>query len=435
VREIHAKAGEIHAIEPGENCQTRCFTGFLSWHALSIHICKSTHGCLDGQTNQKTMSQKFLELGLVIAIVAVIITGFAQTWTSSTASSYWLTVASSADGKVLMTVNSGVRPLFSTNSGSTWSTNASWPNGYGMPTISADGTKLMVPSISGYLNVSTNTGNTWFQTVAPHGDWRAAACTADGTKLFAGTYNGGIWISTNSGSTWQQSSPSSLPNANWLSLATSADGTRIAASGGNQIYVSTNAGYSWQLKTVAGSSVALSADGGVLVVTGNGSTYISTNFGSTWRTSAINGSSEGGASGNSIALSADGKYLALADFNSKIYTSTNSGATWVTNNVSTTWSGIASSADGYRLVAVSAFNQGIWLGQYVPAPQLKLTPSSGNVGLSWTLSSTNFALQQSSNLNNWSTVTNAPVLNLTNLQNQVSLPASNGSTFFRLKTP
>ena len=43
-------------------------------------------------------------------------------------------------------------------------------------------------------------------------------------------------------------------------------------------------------------------------------------------------------------------------------------------------------------------------------------------------------LQQNSNLSttNWSTLTNIPVLNLTNLQYQVNLPSSNGSGFFRL---
>jgi hypothetical protein len=32
-------------------------------------------------------------------------------------------------------------------------------------------------------------------------------------------------------------------------------------------------------------------------------------------------------------------------------------------------------------------------------------------------------------------VTNVPVLNLTNLQNQVTLPLSADSSFYRLKTP
>ncbi|MDD5141364.1 MAG: hypothetical protein PHY43_14030 [Verrucomicrobiales bacterium] len=44
-------------------------------------------------------------------------------------------------------------------------------------------------------------------------------------------------------------------------------------------------------------------------------------------------------------------------------------------------------------------------------------------------------MQQSSDLTSWADVTNAPVLNLTNLQNEVLLSPSNSSSFYRLKTP
>jgi len=57
--------------------------------------------------------------------------------------------------------------------------------------------------------------------------------------------------------------------------------------------------------------------------------------------------------------------------------------------------------------------------------------------LGWTVPSTNFVLQQSSNLNStsWSVVTNLPVPNLTNLQNQVTLTSPVGTGFYRLKIP
>jgi hypothetical protein len=46
-------------------------------------------------------------------------------------------------------------------------------------------------------------------------------------------------------------------------------------------------------------------------------------------------------------------------------------------------------------------------------------------------------LQQNSDLTttNWTVMTNAPVLNLTNLQNQVILSPSGSNAFYRLKTP
>jgi hypothetical protein len=47
----------------------------------------------------------------------------------------------------------------------------------------------------------------------------------------------------------------------------------------------------------------------------------------------------------------------------------------------------------------------------------------------------NFVLQQSADLSSWSVVTNQPVLNLTNLQNEVILPPPDSNVFYRLKTP
>jgi hypothetical protein len=64
-----------------------------------------------------------------------------------------------------------------------------------------------------------------------------------------------------------------------------------------------------------------------------------------------------------------------------------------------------------------------------------LALSNGNLTLSWVIPSTNFILQQCSDLSSWANVTNTPVLNLGNLQNQVTLPASSAVGFYRLTTP
>ena len=107
----------------------------------------------------------------------------------------------------------------------------------------------------------------------------------------------------------------------------------------------------------------------------------------------------------------------------------------MSNNVpSGTWVSVASSADGSKLEAVT-LPGGIWTTQTTPSPQLNLTPSATNLKLGWTVPSTNFVLQQSADLTSWTDVTNPPVLNLTNLQNQVTLPPSGNSGFYRLKTP
>jgi len=124
-----------------------------------------------------------------------------------------------------------------------------------------------------------------------------------------------------------------------------------------------------------------------------------------------------------------------------LITSTNSGVTW--NPIaSQTWSAVALSADGARLVATVGppTSTGypfypfefFYLSQTTPSPELNLSASDNNAAISWIIPSLNFTLQQSSNLTSWTDVTNQPVLNLTNLQNQVVLPPPNGNSFFRL---
>ena len=87
------------------------------------------------------------------------------------------------------------------------------------------------------------------------------------------------------------------------------------------------------------------------------------------------------------------------------------------------------------MLAAAASGGPVYAYQTIPSPQLNLTPSSTNLTLGWIVPSTNFKLQQSSNLLAWADVTNPPVLNLTNLQNEVTLPLSGSSGFYRLKTP
>ena len=77
---------------------------------------------------------------------------------------------------------------------------------------------------------------------------------------------------------------------------------------------------------------------------------------------------------------------------------------------------------------------GIWTAQIPPMPAMNITPTNGNLTLSWLVPSTNFVLQCSSDLSSWTDLTNTPVLNLTNLQDEVTLSPTNGNLFYRLKT-
>ena len=268
-----------------------------------------------------------------------------------------------------------------------------------------------------------------------------------------------IYVSADSGQTWTQAN---APVTNWVSVASSANGSNCVAAvespdssqfPAGYIYTSTNCGLDWTLMPGAPnlqwSDVASSADGTKLLATGLGpygvtaNTYVytSTNSGVSWISNAVPDEFW-----NRVACSADGRILAavastgLFGNSGFIYTSTNSGTTWISNSVpDQNWAAIASSADGGTLVAAGSESfgsspGGIYILQTVSVPELNLAPSSNNIALSWLLPSTNFVLQENLDLNtpNWVALTNTPALNFNNLQNQIILSPTNSSGFFRL---
>jgi hypothetical protein len=194
--------------------------------------------------------------------------------------------------------------------------------------------------------------------------------------------SGNAWITNN------------VPIEDWLQVASSADGNMLAAVAyGGPIYTLRNSGEVWTLNNVPNAN---------------------------W---------------TSVAVSADGSKLAATVSGGPIYTSADFGNTWTSNNVaSQDWTSIASSADGNELAA-TAFGSGIWILQSTPMPQLSIAPTNPNLKLSWIVPSTNFVLQQSSDLSNWADVTGAPpALNVTNLQNEVVLSRTNNIDFYRLES-
>ena len=96
---------------------------------------------------------------------------------------------------------------------------------------------------------------------------------------------------------------------------------------------------------------------------------------------------------------------------------------------------MASSADGAKLVAV-ANGVGIYTWQTTPTPTLSINRIGEDLQISWFIPSMSFVLQQSADLSsaNWTTVASAPILNLTNLQNQVTLSPPSHPTFYRLSS-
>lgn len=368
---------------------------------------------------------------------------FAQVWTQTSApTKTWQALAMSADGSKLAAAVNGGGIYTSTNSGATWISNNAPVLSWDALTSSADGTRLAAAA-STYPSVvytSTDGGTTWNPSTIFGSTWYSLACSADGALLAAMTpMHSSVYVSPNFGVSWQTNAfPPGIFDG--YSVGVSASGNRLAA--GNNvgiILVSTNLGATWSgTNHFAGAfgsfkSIAISADGTTLAAVWGGATvYTSTNRGVSWITNNI-------ASSDlvSIAASADGTRLVAVGGPSSALSafSTNSGATWTTNNRPVVpWSAVSLSADG-NFVAAAANNGGIWLRRTAVPPRLSIVPSGSLAKISWTLPSTNFVLQQSTDLQNWVSVTDPPTLNLSTLQDEVSVTPANGQSFYRLTTP
>ncbi|HSY43790.1 MAG TPA: sialidase family protein, partial [Candidatus Acidoferrum sp.] len=238
--------------------------------------------------------------------------------------------------------------------------------------------------------------------------------SADGSKMFVVSLFSFL-CSTDFGTTWTQepNAPeiNSFPVPSQL-IAASADGTRLV------------------LCVPSEGDINNSSPGFI---------YVSTDSGDTWNLTSAPSNFWG-----FVTSSADGKTIvAVRNFGQPgtICLSTDFGNTWTTNSPVLTWSGLAASADGGKLAAGSTSfgpstnEEPIYVSQSVISPMMFLGRGSRGVKLSWLVPSTNFILQQSGDLATWSNITNSPGLNLSNLQNEVELPSTNGTGFYRLKTP
>jgi hypothetical protein len=219
------------------------------------------------------------------------------------------------------------------------------------------------------------TNSSWLQSGAPSANWASIASSSDGTKLVAAVNgSGALYNSTDSGKTWVLTSPMS---GVWEAVASSADGAKLAAAiNGNVIYTSVNSGGSWIARPAATSeawsSLASSADGMRLVaVVNGGGIYGSTDAGTNWTLQTT-----GSKSWFSVASSSDGTRLAAVMTGGGIYT--NSGSIWTATGAPVkNWVSVASSADGSKLAAVetggqiyTSVNSGATWTQQINAPAL-----------------------------------------------------------------
>jgi len=210
-------------------------------------------------------------------------------------------------------------------------------------------------------NLSRTVGQNW-DAFGPKTNWVAIASSADGTKLAAAVNPGNIYTSTDSGATWTQRTGSL--RTNWSAIASSADGTKLVAvvgystynaAGKGSIYRSTDSGANWGLSFGSSSNwsaVASSADGTKLAAVARGGPIeLSSNSGGSW----VPVSGSPGFLWSGVAMSADGTKMVAIEANGAIFTTTNSGLGWLayTNVTPAQPAAVAMSADGSRAVVTA----------------------------------------------------------------------------------
>ena len=361
---------------------------------------------LDHQLVKKSIS--ILGISIVLTALLPLSTSLAGTgdWVATaTPSVGWFSIASSSDGSHLAAVSGRGQIYTSTDFGTTWAlTNGPMIFGASI-TSSSDGSHLAYAGYRGLIYTSTDFGVKWTPRATPQ-NWASITSSSDGSHLAAPVAQGLIFISADFGVTW---TPRATPQ-NWTSITSSSDGSHLASvvgsksgpwitengvqvsrgDSGGLIYTSTDFGATWTPRATPQNwtSIATSSDGshlaavvappifviqsetldchGLLPPPDDSKIYTSADFGVTWTPI------ENFLDWQSIVSSSDGSHLAaispgrnkgvqcIIGVSTSIYTSIDFGLTWTqTNNPpqdAVSWSTLASSSDGSHLAASD------WLG-------------------------------------------------------------------------
>jgi photosystem II stability/assembly factor-like uncharacterized protein len=257
---------------------------------------------------------------------------------------------------------------------------------YGSYALSSDGLRYLIgPSVStttdtGYITIinfpltspsdildiyapytsgsSTSTGlyilskdPIWIQqTNSGIRNWVSIATSSDGQKLAACAANDYIYTSTNAGQTWTQRS--STGTQAWQAIVSSPNGNILHSCVNNgYIWRSVDSGNSWTVKWEVSNwtYVAASSDGVNIFGCENGLyMWRSTNSGENWNAAAIDEQPW-----TCVVCSSDGIKVAATVMNGNIWTSINKGYKWIerTSSGMRPWSTIACSSNGTILIA------------------------------------------------------------------------------------
>jgi hypothetical protein len=323
----------------------------------------------------------------------------------------WNSTAISETGQYqTVTVNQG--PIYrSIDYGVTWSTvdsNREW-SGVAMSSSGQYQTAVESAFGAGRMYRSIDFGATWsVVSTTPINvklDWYTVAISGDGVYQIAAVFGGRVYISSNFGANWTIISTAPMNvNRNWYSLAISNNGQyQTAVATGGQIYRSADYGATWTAveSTRNWTDVAMSSSGQYQIASAAivAQIYRSIDYGATWSVVLNSVLSYG------IAVSGTGQYQTVsANTLNLMYISSDYGTTWnsvsISPNVTRNWSSVAMSANGqYQLV--TEFNG--YLYQSVALMDTTIQAYSINAAGPVSLSSTFNVLNSTSNLSGGNT--------------------------------
>ncbi len=168
-------------------------------------------------------------------------------------------VVGSTDGLKLLALGScfcaSPNPLYhSSDGGLSWTTSMiPGTNTWSLAASSSDGSRLILFGLdiinhTASVYLSTDSGFSWQKLPAPFKNWNALAASADAKHLvLANLLPESLYTSQDYGASWTVL-PAAPAAQLWVSLASSADGTHLAAGtadGYGGFYVSTDAGLNW----------------------------------------------------------------------------------------------------------------------------------------------------------------------------------------------
>lgn len=272
------------------------------------------------------------------------------TWTQVALKTNWRAIACNDDCMVVVAATSGGNLWRSVDMGQTWDEVESARN-WRQVAISENGAHMAAVAYGGKLYFSRDFGNTWI-TSNENKNWVDVKLSANGSAVYAAEFEETIYVSNTTELNLQRYGRG---NAN-TAIALDWNNNELTQCGADGRIISmplqgVGIGIVSANETPWSSCAVSSNSQKVMATSTTGLIYVSTNGGNSWSVRSIH---SGNIKRRALVASENGTELYSVTYGGKIEYSTDSGATWsVSNNVVQNWIAIAASTNLQKIYAVA----------------------------------------------------------------------------------